>query len=134
MRLVHAALEVPDLERAVEFYERAFDLHPVNEQRRSRWRYDRSAEVGGADGATLVFAWTPAAEERLKRGVPPSDPDFVPPPFFLTYVVPDVQATVGRAVAAGAYDVTGVTTDLDGARDCWLLDIFGNLLHIVSTP
>jgi len=131
MRLSRVVVQVPDLDRAADFYERAFGLRELAVGERGRWRIDLSAQFDVGAGVTLALVGSPGARERYERT--PSGPDDLPP-FTLTFVVPDVQAAHEQAIAAGAVDETGVVTESDGERTSWLRDPFFNSIQLVSAP
>lgn len=94
MQLAYTILYVPDVRRAVAFYEQAFGLQRgfVDEE--------------GGDFATLNTCSTALSFCSLalleKLGKTPGRPDPSKPCFEIAFTTDDVPAAVERAVAAGA--------------------------------
>ena len=117
-------IDVPDLARAVDFYTAAFEL-----QVGRRFGQDAVELTGGpvkiyllnkAEG-TLIG---PAVEQRRRY-------DRHWTPVHLDIVVPDFDAAVARAVAAGAVQ-EGVTHDASYGRLAMFADIFGHGFCLIA--
>jgi 6,7-dimethyl-8-ribityllumazine synthase len=112
-------VDVPDLEAAIDFYERATDL-----RLRRRLFEGTVAELAGASVPVVLLekapgsAATPVATARR---------DYARhwTPVHLDLVVPDVEAAARRAVAAGAR-LEGPIEAFDWGRQACLSDPFGN--------
>jgi|SRR5215471_1371476 len=90
-----ANIDVDDLERAIEFYSRALGL------RLGRRLGEGVAEMLGASSAVYLLAKT--AGSAASAGTPQRrDYQRHWTPVHLDFVVPDIQAAVQRAKAAGA--------------------------------
>jgi catechol 2,3-dioxygenase-like lactoylglutathione lyase family enzyme len=94
-------IDVPDLDRAVDFYGRALGLRP-GRRNGSHW-----AEMLGAPcpiDLLPVEAGSPASADPELQDSPGPRRDFSRhwTPVHLDLVVPDLEAAVERAVAAGA--------------------------------
>ena len=126
MRFGATVIHVPDVLRAVEFYERAFGI------RRRRVLGDGwCAEMDTGDTA-LVFQFTADAKQQHETVNWRSEPNYVPPGFHLTFVVPDVRAAYELAREAGAVVEIEPTLTPSGEIDCWLLDLNGIAVRLVS--
>ena len=112
-------IDVPDLEAAIEFYQRATDL-----KFRRRLFEGTVAELAGASVQIFLL--------QKQTGSSPAPRAFLSrdyrrhwTPVHLDLVVPDVEAATERAVAAGAKLEVPVQTFVWGRQAC-LSDPFGH--------
>lgn len=118
-------LSCADCAAAIDFYRTIFGAVEVQ-----RW----TADDGRIGHAELTLAGGPLylADEYPEIGVRgPRALGGTPVSFVLG--VPDVDATVARAVAAGATVERPVTMQDDGARAGWIVDPFGHRWNL-QTP
>jgi len=117
---------VPDVERAVDLYERAFGL--------TRAFIDPSGHFGQlATGETaLAFAHESLADGNFPGGV--QHPGGGAPPFNveLALVFDDVEAAFARAVDAGCTSLAAPEEKPHGQTVGWVRDPFGTLIEIAS--
>lgn len=107
-----------DAAAAVEFYKSVFEATEISER-----FVDADGKVGHAElrvGGSQIFV----ADVYEGYGMSPADLDDVP--VSLNLYVPDVDAVVARAEAAGAKVVRPVEEGFDGARSARLRDPFGH--------
>lgn len=111
-------IDVPDLQRAVDFYTRALGLT------HTRTLDDDTAELRGAS-STIYLLCKPAGSTAVKS--PPATRDFTRhwTPVHFDLVVDDVDAAAARALAAGATPETG-HIDWRGSRCLSFGDPFGH--------
>ncbi|MBC8027140.1 MAG: VOC family protein [Steroidobacteraceae bacterium] len=111
-------IDVPDLERGIDFYTRALGLA------HARTLDDDVAELRGAS-ATIYLLCKPAGSVAIKA--PPVARDFTRhwTPVHFDLVVDDVDAAAARAIASGANPETG-HIDWRGSRCVSFSDPFGN--------
>jgi predicted enzyme related to lactoylglutathione lyase len=111
-------IDVPDLERGIDFYTRALGLT------HARTLDDDVAELKGAS-ATIYLLCKPAGTTAVKS--PPVERDFSRhwTPVHFDLVVDDVDAAAARALAAGASRETG-HIDWRGSRCVSFGDPFGH--------
>ena len=111
-------IDVPDLQRAVDFYTRALGLT------HTRTLDDDTAELRGAS-STIYLLCKPAGSTAVKS--PPAVRDFARhwTPVHFDLVVDDVDAAAARALAAGATPETG-HIDWRGSRCLSFGDPFGH--------
>lgn len=109
-------LAVPDARGAVAFYRDVLGARVVD-----------VTEMGGQ----VVHAELDFGEGRLQLGVPSADYNLVPPPgegqacYSIALYCADVDALLGRAVAAGATVREPAATFVSGDRYASVLDPFG---------
>jgi lactoylglutathione lyase len=117
---------VPDVERAVEFYERAFGL--------TRAFVDPTGNFGQLDtGSTaLAFAAEALADGHLPYGVRRPGPDEPPANVELALVFDDVHAAFAHAVAEGCTALAEPAHQPQNQVVGWVRDPFGTLVEIAS--
>ena len=131
MRLQHAGLSVPDLERSLDWYCRAFDLS-------EGYRFEVPAI-----GLRGVFALDPhgAGVELLEKsgalpGVNREDPPSANSVHGFNHVcfeVEDLEAAYRKALAAGGTEVWGPREAPEpGVRMAYLSDLDGNLIELIQ--
>ena len=119
-------IDVPDLEAATKFYVDAFGL-TVNRRMGGEFR-----ELLGA--AVPIYLLTKQAGSVPVPGVAARSFERHWTPVHLDIAVPDLEAALARAVAAGARAETGITAHAWG-RMVLLSDPFGNGIDLLDlTP
>src|SRR5687768_8887641 len=96
MKFAYTILYVPDVTRAIEFYERAFGF-----TRRFIHETGEYAELQTGE-TTLSFASLSLAPSNIEGGVTPSDLQQKPPAIEIAFSTDDVAAAFARATEAGA--------------------------------
>jgi catechol 2,3-dioxygenase-like lactoylglutathione lyase family enzyme len=129
-RLGYAILYVPDPPASLAFYAAAFGV---------RTRFSTpdgtygEAETGGT---TLAFAGVGLARSNLAGGpaadFAPASPAAPPPGMEVALVVPDVDAAVARALAAGATLAAGARAKPWGQRVAYVRDRDGFLVELCT--
>ena len=116
---------VPEVERAVEFYERAFGL--------TRAFVNPTGTFGQLDtGSTaLAFAAETLADAHLPNGVRPGSGE-PPANVELALIFDDVQAAFAHAVAEGCTVLAEPAMQPQNQVVGWVRDPFGTLLEIAS--
>jgi PhnB protein len=102
--------------KAIEFYEKAFGA-------KESWRFENEGGIGHAEvmiGDSVVMLC-----EEWPKGGRYSAETMGKSPVSMTIQVPDVEAFVPRAVAAGAKLTVPIADQFYGHRDATLLDPFG---------
>jgi predicted enzyme related to lactoylglutathione lyase len=123
---VQAVFAVGDLERALDFYERAFDW-----PRNDRIDYANYVELLPPDGGALGLYERAGFEGTV--GAPPTIPaeDRVAPGY--VYVrVDDVDAAVARVEAAGGRPLSPLRERSWGERAAWFADPDGNVVAVAG--
>jgi len=110
-------LDVDDLEKAVRFYTEAFDLRPGR-------RFGQAA-VELLGGTAPIYLLAKAAGSRATAGGAQRSYERHWTPAHLDFVVPDIDAAVSRALAAGAVLEEAVATHRWG-KIAVLADPFGH--------
>ena len=120
---------VPDVERAVAFYSKAFDMTPKF--------VTPENDYGELDtgATTLAFASEELAGTNLTAagGFTPLSPDKTPPGAVITLTTDDVSGALEAAVAAGGRRYTEPATKPWGQTVAYLVDPFGALVEL-GTP
>ncbi|MBK9178707.1 MAG: VOC family protein [Acidimicrobiales bacterium] len=126
MRLGYVIIYVPDVEEAVDFYERAFGI--------SRAFVHESGDFAQMATGDTALAFTshrlgetavPIAYTKLEREDPP-------PGFEFTLLDPDVATAYQRAVDAGAEAVAAPHATPWGQTVSYVRDPYGVLIGIAS--
>ena len=102
--------------KAISFYEKAFGA-------KESWRFENEGGIGHAEvmiGDSVVMLC-----EEWPDGGRCSAETLGQSPVSMTLQVPDVDAFVSHAIAAGAKLTTAITDQFYGHRDATLLDPFG---------
>src|SRR5262245_15032234 len=102
MKFAYTILYVPEVTRAIEFYERASGFEAGYS--RERGSIHESGEYGELQtgATTLSFASLALAPGNIEGGVTPTDPAQPPPAFEVAFATNDVAGAFARATAAGA--------------------------------
>ena len=126
MKFAHTILYVPDVVRAIEFYERAFGF-----QRRF---VHESGEYGELQTGqtTLSFASLTLANSNFAGGVTPSDLQRPPAAFEVAFSTDDVAAAFARATAAGAIPVSSPKQKPWGQTVAYVRDLNGSLVELCT--
>jgi lactoylglutathione lyase len=126
MKFGYAILYVDDVEKTLEFYERAFGL--------ARQMLDDEKRYGElASGATrLAFAANKFVRNLIPVDVARSGPSHAAPPFELGLVADDVEASFRRALASGAVEVKPPEKKPWGQTVGYVRDLNGFLVEICS--
>ena len=129
-RLGYTIVYVPDISAAATFYERVFGFRILEIDASPGWA------MVDAGGHTLGFSSYELMNRFFPAGFQPIEPTVPPPGFELDIVVDDVaelQATLARAVDAGAVLVEPPVVADDGATIDFLRDPVGVIVE-VQTP
>jgi|GEM_PF-59048 len=126
MKLAYTIIYVPDVPRALTFYETAFGL-----ERRFVHESGHYAEM--ETGATaLAFASYEMAGANLPAGFRESDPAAVPGNVEIVFTTSDVPAAFEVAVEAGATRLVKPQTKPWGQTVAYVRDPDGNLIELAS--
>ena len=127
MQLGYVIVYVPDVEEALEFYERAFGMS-------RRFLHD-SGDFGEVetDGARLAFTSHRLGESAVPVPYVAADPSAPPFGFELTLLTDQVDSAFAAAVAAGATPLAEPHDEPWGQRVSDVRDIVGILVGI-ATP
>jgi len=109
--------------KAIEFYERAFGA-------KESWRFENEGGIGHAEvmiGDSVVMLC-----EEWPEGGRASAETLGKSPVSMTIHVPDVDAFVAHAVAAGARLMGAIADQFYGHRDATLADPFGYTWNIYT--
>ncbi len=129
MRLHHAGLSVPDLERSLNWYCRALGLT-------EGYRFEvppglRGAFAVTADGVGVELLEMEGAVPGVKRADPPSA-NSVHGYNHVCFEVTDLDSAYERAVSHGAVSVWGPRQSPEpGVRMAYLADPDGNLIELI---
>lgn len=129
MRFGYTFLWVDDVERTVEFYERAFGLQRRLIRENGPMGLYAEMETGAT---TLAIADTKEARALFPDGFRPHDPNDVPGAFQISFVTPDVAETYTNALAAGATGLQEPQTQPWGQIIARVRDPNGVLVSVVS--
>ena len=126
MKFAYTILYVPDVVRAIEFYEGAFGFQ--------RGFVHESGEYGELlTGPTVLsFASLALANSNLNGGVTPSDSQRPPAAFEVAFSTDDVAAAFARATAAGAVPVSPPKQKPWGQTVAYVRDLNGNLVELCT--
>jgi catechol 2,3-dioxygenase-like lactoylglutathione lyase family enzyme len=126
MKFAYTILYVPDVVRAIEFYERAFELQ--------RGFVHESGEYGELQtgDTTLSFAHLSLATTNVEGGVVASEPGNRPAAFEVAFSTDDVAAAFARATAAGAIPASPPKQKPWGQTVAWVRDLNGNLVELCT--
>lgn len=126
MRFGYTIIYVPDVERAVAFYEQAFGLE--------RRFVHESGSYGELEtgGTALAFASHEQAGSNLPGGFTAIEPSAPPVGIEVGLVTDDVGAAYERAVAAGATPLTPPYLKPWGQTVSYVRDLNGVLVEICS--
>jgi lactoylglutathione lyase len=126
VRFGYTILYVEDVERSLDFYQRALGV-----QRRF---LHESGEYGELEtGATaLAFATHGLAASNLPSVYDGTTTERPRPPFEVCFVTEDVEGAYGQAVGAGAEPVTEPQTKPWGQDVAYVRDPDGNLIELAS--
>jgi catechol 2,3-dioxygenase-like lactoylglutathione lyase family enzyme len=126
MKFAYTILYVPDVARAVEFYESAFGF-----QRRFVHESGTYAELQTGE-TTLSFASLSLAPSNIEGGVTPSDLRQPPPAFEVAFSTADVDAAFARATSAGAVPASTPQLKPWGQTVAYVHDLNGNLVELCT--
>jgi lactoylglutathione lyase len=126
VRFGYTILYVEDVQRSLDFYERALGLE--------RRFLHESGDYGELEtGATaLAFATHGLAASNLPDLYVGANQNGGRPPFEVCFVTEDVEGAYGRAVEAGADAVTEPKTKPWGQDVAYVRDPDGNLIELAS--
>lgn len=126
MKFAYTIIYVPDVARAIEFYERAFGCE--------RGFVHESGEYGElkTGETTLSFAHLALAASNVESGVTPSDLRQPPPAFEVAFSTDDVAAAFSRALAAGAVPASEPKQKPWGQTVAYVRDLNGNLVELCT--
>jgi predicted enzyme related to lactoylglutathione lyase len=126
MTMLLINIDVPDLERAIAFYTRAFELQL------GRRLGSGTAELLGANAAVFLLQNDAGSAPFASAGTDVRR-DYARhwTPVHLDFVVPDLDAALARAVAAGA-QLEGAPADHAYGRLAVLSDPFGHGVCLVQ--
>lgn len=124
MKFGYTILYVPDVTRAVEFYEQAFGLQ-------RRFIGDTYGEMD--TGATILsFASNDQARSNLPYDFQRNSPTEPPAGFEIAFITENVSATYQQAVAAGATPVAAPKDKPWGQTVAYVRDPDGVLVEICT--
>ena len=126
MKFAYTIFYVPDVARAVEFYERAFGLERGFVHESGEYGELRTGET------TLSFASLTLATSNMEGGVTSCAPDQPPPPFEVAFSTDDVAAAFARATAAGAIPASPPKQKPWGQTVAFVRDLNGNLVELCT--
>jgi catechol 2,3-dioxygenase-like lactoylglutathione lyase family enzyme len=126
MTLGYTILYVPDVERTVSFYEKAFGL-----SRRFVHESGDYAELETGQ-TTLAFASHDLAESNFDLEYRRTEPSAAPPAFEVGLVTDDVPGSFERATNAGAEPLAEPTEKPWGQTVAYVRDIDGVIVEIAS--
>lgn len=126
MRFAYTILYVPEVARAVAFYEAAFGL-----ERRFVHEGGDYAEME-TGGTTLAFASLDLARANLPGGVTPADPARPPAAVELAFATEDVPGAFARATGAGAVPVSAPAAKPWGQVVACVRDPDGHLIELCT--
>eukprot|EP01012_Entosiphon_sulcatum_P014393 TRINITY_DN19427_c0_g1_i1.p2 TRINITY_DN19427_c0_g1~~TRINITY_DN19427_c0_g1_i1.p2 ORF type:complete len:142 (-),score=23.85 TRINITY_DN19427_c0_g1_i1:24-419(-) len=126
MAFTYTILYVPDVQRALSFYEAVFGLS------RRFITPDGSYGELSTGGTALAFASEALAESNLPGGFNRSDPGSRPGAFELGFTTADVAGTVDKAIAAGATLAAALKTKPWGQTVAYVRDPNGFLVEICT--
>lgn len=126
MKFAYTILYVPEVVRAIEFYERAFGFQ--------RGFVHESGEYGELQTGqtTLSFASLVLANSNFDGEVTPSDPQRPPYAFEVAFSTDNVAAAFARATAAGAIPVSPPKQKPWGQTVAYVRDLNGNLVELCT--
>jgi len=116
---------VPDVTRAIEFYERAFGLE------RAFIAEDASFGELSTGETKLAFASETLGDSHFDGGFRRPDPD-QPPNVEIALIFDDPEAAFARAVENGASALVEPKTTPWGQRVAYVRDPYGTLLELAS--
>ncbi len=131
MRLGYTFIWVDDVERAVEFYERAFGLERRFMIENGPMGLYAELETGQT---ALAIADTKEADAILPEGYRRNEADGPPGAFQVSFVTDDVESAYEAALGAGATSVAEPAAQPWGQTVARLRDPHGVLISIVTPP
>jgi lactoylglutathione lyase len=131
MRMHHAGISVPDLDRALAWYCEALGLRPG---------YRFEVPPAGLRGAFALGEGSTGVELLEMAGAGPGEPKTDPPSAnaiygfnHVAFHVTDLEAAYERAVASGAVEVWGPRESPEpGMRMAYVTDPDGNLIELIA--
>jgi lactoylglutathione lyase len=126
MKFAYTILYVPDVTRAIEFYEKAFGFQ--------RGFIHESGEYGELQTGptTLSFASLTIAPANIEGGVIPPDMHRPPSAFEVAFATDDVPAAFTRAIDAGAVKASAPKVKPWGQTVAYVRDLNGNLVELCT--
>ncbi|HVW21662.1 MAG TPA: VOC family protein [Opitutaceae bacterium] len=126
--LGYVILYVPDVEKSLAFYERAFGLA------RRFYHSDNGKAYGELEtgAARLAFASLALVREHTGQGVTVSGPGLPPLGFEIALISADVPAAYRRALEAGAASVAEPATKPWGQVVAYVRDADGTLVELCT--
>jgi lactoylglutathione lyase len=122
----YTILYVQDVEKTIQFYEKAFDLA------RKFITPDNTYGELAVGPTTLSFASIAFANSNLKAGFTESDPAKKPFAMEVGFSTDDVEGTVKKAVAAGAILIQEPASKPWGQVVAYVRDLDGFLVEICT--
>ena len=131
VRFGYTVVWVPDVERTVAFYERAFGLSRriVTNFGPTTW-----GEMETGAGTTLAFASQDEADRLFVDGYYANQVNAAPAAILVSLIVPDVQVVWDRAIIEGAIGRDAPKTEPWGQTVARLRDLNGVLVSLASPP
>lgn len=126
MQYAYTIVYVPDVQKAVEFYEKAFGL-----TRRFVHESLTYAEME-TGGTALAFASNEQAATSLPNGFRQNDPSQPPVGIELAFTTDNVKVAYDKAIKGGAKKVLAPETKPWGQDVSYVLDLNGILVEICS--
>ncbi len=123
-RLAYVILYVPDVERALTFYERAFGL-----QRRF---LHESGHYGELETGATALAFADETETPTSRAFEPNRRTSKAAGAEVALVVPDVARAYSAAIEAGALGVVAPTDEPWGQTVAYVRDLNGFLVELCT--
>jgi predicted enzyme related to lactoylglutathione lyase len=124
---VQVIFAVTDLERSLDFYERAFGW-----PRNARIDYSNYVELLMPDGASLGL-FERGGFAGLVGAQPAEIPEGEIAPAYLYVRVDDVEPAVARIEQAGGRPLSALAAQSWGERAAWFADPDGNAVAVAST-
>lgn len=126
-QFVFTKIIVADIERAYDFYNKVFGMVEIARISNGEGLMEMHEIIMGRAGAAGIPIPTLIVQRYPNRPVPSSEL------VTLGFNVMDIEATVSRAVAAGAAVKVPVTTDAEhGVKVSFLTDPQGHLLEVLQ--
>jgi predicted enzyme related to lactoylglutathione lyase len=128
MKFGYTIIWVDDVEKTVEFYEKAFGLarRTLEDRGNSQWAEMETGQT------ILAFSSTTEAQTLFPHGFHPHNPKEPPTLTQLSFITPDVASAYMRALSAGAQSIDGPKAQPWGKMVARVRDLNGVLISLVS--